>query len=78
LSLDIDVLKVRSYEANVSEASSLIGHFAKGMWCKEDANGVVSCDFEECEIEYNDAPDKCQSEFEVQDILDRGYYEMIG
>lgn len=51
---------------------------AKGMWCKEDKNGAVSCDYEDCEIDAQDNPDKCKSEFEIQDIYDRGYYEMIG
>ena len=50
---------------------------AKGMWCEEDKNGVVSCAFEECEIDAKDE-NKCKSEFEIEDILDRGYYEMIG
>ena len=49
---------------------------AKGMWCHEDKNGAVVCEYEECDIEVNQ--DQCKSEFEVQDILDRGYYEMIG
>jgi len=51
---------------------------AKGMWCSQDKNGFVSCHFEECEVGESDAPDKCKSEFEVQDILDRGYIEMVG
>ena len=47
------------------------------MWCEEDKNGVVSCAFEECEIDAKDE-NKCKSEFEIEDILERGYYEMIG
>ena len=38
---------------------------AKGMWCVEDAEGVVFCNFEECEVQPTDAADKCQSEFVV-------------
>lgn len=38
---------------------------AKGMWCIEDDEGVVFCNFEECQVEPDDAADKCQSEFEV-------------
>jgi hypothetical protein len=48
------------------------------MWCVEDKMGVVSCEFEECDVGAEDTADKCQSEFEVQDILDRGYEDMTG
>tara|TARA_B110000285_G_C15069568_1_gene587138 strand:+ start:557 stop:754 length:198 start_codon:yes stop_codon:yes gene_type:complete len=32
---------------------------ANGMWCIEDSQGVVFCNFEECQVEPTDAADKC-------------------
>lgn len=49
------------------------------MWCKENKNGVVSCDLDmqDCYINVDGAEENCHYEFEIQDIMERGYSNMI-